>query len=56
MKGILKFVTGNSVATPIGVAIAVAIAVLFNRGLTWIGLVYVILLIVTLTVSTFERV
>jgi hypothetical protein len=56
MKGVLKFVTGNSVATPIGVAVAAGIAVLFNRGFSWIGLIYVAVLIVTLAISTFERV
>lgn len=56
MKGILKFVTGNSAITPIGVAAAVLLAVLFRHELAWTGAVYVVLLIVTLAASTFERV
>lgn len=55
MKAILKFVTGNSVVTPAGVALAAA-AVLLSRGVSWIGLLYVVLLIATLAISTFERV
>ncbi|HET7813242.1 MAG TPA: hypothetical protein VFL13_02585 [Candidatus Baltobacteraceae bacterium] len=56
MKGILKFVTGNSVAAPVGVALAAAAAVAFRHSITWIGLAYVAVLVVTLAISTFERV
>ena len=57
MKAIYKFVAGNSRITPIGVAIAATAAALLARSnLRLAGsIVFLIVLVLTLTASVFEK-
>ena len=57
MKNAYKFIAGNSMATPIGVAIAVVLTFAL-RGIpaAWQAAVYIAVLLFTLAASTFERV
>ncbi|HEY8313405.1 MAG TPA: hypothetical protein VIG51_04450 [Candidatus Baltobacteraceae bacterium] len=57
MKSVYKFVAGNSRTTPAGLAIAAVVAfALRDRLGWWSAVVYIAVLIVTLAVSTFERI
>ncbi len=57
MNRIYKFIAGNSRVTPIGITLAVALALTFRHaGDGWIAPAYAAVLIVTLAASTFERV
>ena len=57
MKAAYEFVAGNSVATPLGLAIAViaALALLHAKFAANAGAVFMLILIVTLAVSVFEK-
>lgn len=57
MKAIYKFVAGNSRVTPIGVAIAAAGAALMARSDLRVasGIVFLTVLVLTLTASVFEK-
>lgn len=57
MKQAYKFVAGNSRITPIGVAIAVVLALVFRHTPGWQpGVVFLGTLLVTLAAATFEPV
>jgi hypothetical protein len=54
---IYKFVAGNSRVTPIGIAIAVILAILMRGTLgMWAAGIYLSVLAVTLAISTYEPV
>lgn len=55
MKAAYKFIAGNSLVTPVGVAIAL-IAAWFMRGFVLAPEIFVGILIATLSAATFERV
>ncbi len=56
MKSAYKFVAGSSRVTPIGIALAVALALSLRDSLgRWSGVLYAGVLFVTLAASTFER-
>jgi len=56
VKSVYKFVAGNSLVTPIGIAIAAIAAFALRGNLRWWSApVYVALLLVTLAASTAER-
>ena len=56
MKAAYEFLIGNSVVTPIGLAIAVGAAFLLVRaGSTYASLALIVLLLATLAFSVFER-
>ncbi len=57
MKGIYKFIAGNSRATPVGLAVAAIVAFALRDRLGWVSAaVYVALLLATLAASTFETI
>ena len=57
MKRIAKFVLGNSIVTPVGVAVAIACVIFFHRtNVPWLAVAYGGILLLTLVVSTLERV
>jgi hypothetical protein len=57
MSRIYKFIAGNSRVTPIGVGIAVALAVVLRGSLgIWAAWIYLSVLAVTLAISTYEPV
>jgi hypothetical protein len=57
MNRIYKFVAGNSRVTPIGIVLAVAVAVALRGELgAWTGCIYLAILAVTLAISTREPV
>jgi len=57
VKAAYEFVAGNSVATPLGLAIAViaALALQHARLAIYTGAVFMLILIVTLAASVFEK-
>ncbi|HZZ65331.1 MAG TPA: hypothetical protein VFE17_07530 [Candidatus Baltobacteraceae bacterium] len=57
MRNAYKLIAGNSVVTPIGIAIAIILAMTL-RGLLgqWVGAVYVAVLLCTLVAATMEPV
>ncbi len=57
MNNIYKFIAGNSKVTPIGIAVAVIVALLLRtHSGGWISGVYLTVLLLTLAASTFEPV
>lgn len=57
MKRAYKFIAGNSRVTPLGIALAVALAVLLRHALGWWAApCYLVLLLGTLAVTTLEPV
>lgn len=56
MKRVYKFIAGNSRVTPIGIAAAVIVALVLQRGAVWTPAVYIAVLLATLAVSTLEPV
>jgi hypothetical protein len=57
VKRIYKFIAGNSRVTPIGIALAIAVALFFRDALAWWAApCYLGILLVTLAASTFEPV
>ncbi len=57
MKGIYKFIAGNSRATPVGLAIAAIVAYAVRDRLGWLSAaIYLALLLATLAASTFEAI
>lgn len=57
MNKIYKFVAGNSRVTPIGIALAVALALLLQPRLGWWSApLYLGVLVITLAASTLEPV
>ena len=56
MNAIVKFISGNSRVTPVGVAIAVALTLFLLHRTSWAAAAYVGALLFTLVISTFERV
>lgn len=57
MKRVYKFIAGNSRITPIGILIAVALALAFRGTLgAWTGALYVGILAATLAIATSEPV
>ncbi|MFN2448227.1 MAG: hypothetical protein ABR508_00330 [Candidatus Baltobacteraceae bacterium] len=56
MNGILKFVSGQSRVTPVGVAIALGAMLALGHRVPWAAPLYLALLAITLVASTFERV
>lgn len=57
MNKIYKFIAGNSRITPIGVALAVAIALTLRHTLAWwLAPLYLGILLLTLAAATFEAV
>lgn len=57
MKRAYKFIAGNSVVAPIGIAAAVAAGLIFRHALGWwTAPAYVGILLATLAATTFEPV
>ncbi len=56
MSRIYKFVAGNSRVTPIGIALAVALAIALRGQGAWASGIYLSVLAVTLAISTLEPV
>lgn len=57
IKSIYKFVAGNSRVTPIGIALAVALALSLRHTLGWwVAPLYLAVLLLTLAAATFEPV
>ena len=56
MKAAYEFLVGNSVVTPIGLGIAVALAfALLRAGSAYAGVAFVVVLLATLAFSVFEK-
>lgn len=57
MKRAYKFVAGNSRITPVGIALAIAVALIFKNTLGWwTAPLYVGVLLATLAAATLEPV
>ena len=57
MRNAYKFIAGNSVVTPIGIAIAILAAIALHGLLgKWVAAVYVAVLLFTLAAATMEPV
>jgi len=57
MKSAYEFLVGNSFVTPIGLAIAVLVAlVLLRVSSAYAGLALIVVLLATLAISVFEKV
>jgi len=57
MKRAYRFIAGNSIVTPIGIAAAVIAVTLFRHGLGWWAApAYLGILLATLAATTFEPV
>lgn len=57
MSGVYKFIAGDSRVTPIGIAVAVVLAVGLHPLLgRWSGVVYIGVLLATLAAAVFETV
>jgi hypothetical protein len=57
MKRAYKFIAGNSRITPVGIGVAIAVALIFGRALGWWAApTYIGILLATLALSTCEPV
>jgi hypothetical protein len=57
MKQAYKFIAGNSLVTPFGIALAIALVLIFRHSLGWqMNAIFLAILLATLAASTFEPV